>query len=120
MLISTWMNATFCCIVFHSKSWEIFHRSPNSVHENIKPIQTRWNKYNLEKYSQKWIRPMYLHKRVCLYFHSLWNQSFGRCMRVAQKHVASVEFKSRHIWFSLLDRSYIWLVNDFQILHLQA
>ena len=41
-------------------------------------------------------------------------------MRVAQKHVASVEFRSRHIWFSLLDRSYISLVNDLQILHLKA
>ena len=68
MLISTWMNVTFCCIVFHSKSWEIFHRSPNSVHENFKPIQTRWNEYNLEKYSQKWIRPRYLHERVVYIF----------------------------------------------------
>ena len=32
---------------------------------------------------------------------------FGKCVRVAQKHFAPIEFKSLLIWFILLDRSNI-------------
>ena len=81
--------------------------SSNSKQENLKPIQKRWNVYDVENYSQKWMRPMHLHKRVCLYFHSLCKKSLGRCARVAQKHFAPMEFKSLHIWFSLPDKRLI-------------
>ena len=103
----------FLLLVSYSKSC-----SSNSIQENLKPIQTRWNVYDVENYSQKWMRPMHLHKRVCLYFHSLCKKSFGRCARVAQKHFAPMEFKSLHIWFSLPDKR---LISDwFLILYLQA
>ena len=78
MFISACTTATFCCIVSYSKSRELFNRSSNLIQENLKPIKTHWNMYNLKNYSKKWIRPMHLHKRVCLYFHSLWKISFGR------------------------------------------
>ena len=92
----------FLLLVSYSKSC-----SSNSIQENLKPIQTRWNVYDVENYSQKWMRPMHLHKRVCLYFHSLCKKSFGRCARVAQKHFAPMESKSLHIWFSLPDKRLI-------------
>ena len=92
----------FLLLVSYNKSC-----SSNSIQENLKPIQTRWNVYDVENYSQKWMRPMHLHKRVCFYFHSLYKKSFGRCARVAQKHFAPTEFKSLHIWFSLPDKRLI-------------
>ena len=92
----------FLLLVSYSKSC-----SSNSIQENLKLIQTRWNVYDVENYSQKWMRPMHLHKRVCLYFHSLCKKSLGRCARVAQKHFAPMEFKSLHIWFSLPDKRLI-------------
>ena len=57
MFISACTTATFCCIVSYSKSRELFNRSSNSIQENLKPIKTRWNMYNLKNYSKKWIRP---------------------------------------------------------------
>ena len=40
---STCANAIFCCIVFKSKSREIFNHSPNSTKGKLKPIQSRVN-----------------------------------------------------------------------------
>ena len=46
MFNTTFTNAILCCIVFWSKSRNIFNRSPTSTQENLKPIQSRGNVYN--------------------------------------------------------------------------
>ena len=79
---------------------------PNSIKENSKPLQMCRNMYIGKQLLR--MNPSNAPPQTCMFvFHSLLKISFGRCVRVAQKHFASMEFKSLHIWFSLLDYCYI-------------
>ena len=63
----------FCCILFLSKSRQIFNRSPNSTQENLKPVQSRGNVYN----------PFNSHPKACMFIFSVSETlaSGGACVQ---------------------------------------